>query len=162
MTDQGFSSAVAATTYVIYNVFAFFSKLILGSLADRYSVRHLTIAIMLGSALGLCCLIGATSVWQLYVGYGVVYGIAGGAQNTLPGLIWPNYYGRQFLGAIRGLTSPFWLAASVGGPMFAAFIYDVSGSYTLAFWVFVACFVVAALLIWLARRPVPEGLMRVA
>lgn len=93
------------------------------------------------------------------MGYGVVYGIAGGAQNTLPGLIWPNYYGRQFLGAIRGLTSPVWLAASIGGPMFAAFIYDVSGSYTLAFWVFVTCFVAAALLIWLARRPVPQGPM---
>lgn len=159
MTDQGFSSAVAATTYVIYNVCAFFSKLILGSLADRYSVRHLTIAIMLGSALGLCGLIGATSVWQLYVGYGVVYGIAGGAQNTLPGLIWPHYYGRQSLGAIRGLTRPFGLASIIGGSMFAAFIYDMAGSYTLAFVVFVGCFVVAALLIWLARRPVPEGPM---
>jgi len=162
MTDQGFSNAVAATTFVIYSVFAFFSKLILGSLTDRYSVRHLTIAIMLGSALGLFCLIGAKSVWQLYLGYGVVYGIAGGAQNTLPGLIWPTYYGRQFLGAIKGLTSPFGRAAGIGGPMFAAFIYDVAESYELAFLVFVGCFVAAALLIGLARRPVPEGPMRAA
>jgi hypothetical protein len=44
--------------------------------------------------------------------------------------------------------------------MFAAFIYDVAGSYTLAFVVFVGCFVAAALLIGLARRPVPEGPMQ--
>lgn len=117
---------------------------------------------MLGSALGLLCLIEAKSVWQLYLGYGVVYGSAGGAQNTLPGLIWPNYYGRRCLGAIRGLTSPFGLAASIGGPMFAAFIYDVTESYALAFLVFVGCFVAAALLIGLARRPVPEGPMPAA
>ena len=38
--------------------------------------------------------------------------------------------------------------------MFAAFIFDTTGSYDIAFMFFVSYFVIGAFFIWLARPPV--------
>ena len=73
-------------------------------------------------------------------------------------LIWANYFGRRYQGSIQGLTRPFRLVSSVGGPMFAAIVYDTTKSYQFAFYVFVGCFVVAAFLIWLGKPPLHPSL----
>ena len=154
ITDQGFSNVVAGVTFVTYNICAFFAKLLWGYLADRLPMRWLAIAALLGGAVGISFVIDAHNVWQLYLGFGVVYGLTGGSLVVLGPLIWSNYFGRRFQGAIRGLTSPFHLISGIGGPMFAAFVYDISGSYKFAFIIFVGYLVIAAFLIWLARPPV--------
>ena len=48
--------------------------------------------------------------------------------------------------------SPFYLIASLGGPMFAAVVFDFLGSYDAAWRVFAAYFLASALLVWLAGR----------
>jgi len=158
MTDLGFSNTVAGTTFVVYGVFAFFAKIGWGYLSDRYPIRCLAIAVVLGSALGLSFIIEATTVWQLYLGYGVVYGLTGGSLVVVAPLIWANYFGRRYQGSIQGLTRPFRLVSSVGGPMFAAIVYDTTKSYQFVFYVFVGCFGVAAFLIWLAKPPLHPSL----
>ena len=157
MTDLGFSTTVAGTTFVIYGVSAFFAKIAWGFVADLIPIRWLAVAVMLGSAFGLSFIIEAKSLWQLYLGYGVVYGLTGGTLVVVGPLIWANYFGRRYQGAIQGLTRPFGLISSLGGPMFAAVVYDTTNSYQIAFSVFVGCFVLAALLIGLARPPVHPG-----
>ena len=154
ITDQGFSNVVAGVTFVTYSICAFLAKLLWGYLADRFPIRWLAIAALLGGAVGLSFMIDARNVWQLHLGFGVVYGLTGASLVVIGPLIWANYFGRRFQGAIRGLTSPFRLISSIGGPLFAAFIYDTTGSYKFAFITFVSYLVVAAFLIWLARPPV--------
>ncbi len=140
--------------FVTYSICAFLAKLLWGYLADRFPIRWLAIAALLGGAVGLSFMIDAHNMWQLHLGFGVVYGLTGGSLVVIGPLIWANYLGRRFQGAIRGLTSPFRLVSSIGGPMFAAFVYDTTDSYKFAFIIFVSYFVVAAFLIWLARSPV--------
>ncbi|MEE8442673.1 MAG: MFS transporter, partial [Dehalococcoidia bacterium] len=159
MTDLGFSDTVAGTTFVIYGVSAFFAKILWGLLADRYPIRWLAIAVLLGSAFGLSFIIEAGSLWDLYLGYGVVYGLTGGTLVVVGPLIWANYFGRRYQGAIQGLTRPFGLFSSLGGPMFAALVYDATKSYQVAFSAFVGCFVIAAFFIWVARPPVHPSVM---
>ena len=83
MTDRGFSPAQAAMTFVIFAESAFAAKLIVGPIADKHLVRFLSIGMMLVSAAGLVLLMRASGVWQLYIGYGVIYGIGGGLQNVM-------------------------------------------------------------------------------
>ena len=154
ITDQGFSNVVAGVTFATYSICAFLAKLLWGYLADRFPIRWLAIAALLGGAVGISFLIDARSGWQLHLGFGVVYGLTGGSLVVVGPLIWASYFGRRFQGAIRGLSSPFHLISGIGGPMFAAFIYDTTDSYKSAFIVFVGYFVVAAFLIWMARPPV--------
>ena len=154
ITDQGFSTIDAGVTFVTYSICAFLSKLFWGFLADRFSIRSLAILALLGGAAGLSFMIDAGSVWQLHLGFGVLYGLTGGGLVVIGPLIWARYFGRRYQGAIRGLLSPFRLVSSIGGPMFAAYIYDTTGSYDIAFMFFVSYFVISAFLIWLARPPV--------
>ena len=50
--------------------------------------------------------------------------------------IWPDYFGRANIATLRGYSAPFDLIGGVGGPFFAAWIYDLTQSYNTAFLVF--------------------------
>ena len=153
ITDQGFSSIDAGVTFVTFSICAFLAKLLWGFLADRFDIRWLTIAALLGGAVGLFFMVDAPTVWHLHLGFGVGYGLTGGSLVVVWPLIWARYFGRTFQGSIMGLISPFRLISSIGGPMFAAFIFDATQSYDTAFSYFVAYFVVSAFLVWFARAP---------
>lgn len=155
MTDMGFSDAAAGTTLIIYSIASFCAKFLWGFLADRMSVRFLAVAMLVGGAVGQALLIDATNIWQLYLGYGVTYGLSMGALFVIEPVMWANYFGRQFQGSIRGLANPFTNISAVIGPLFAAFVYDAFGSYKFAFAVFTGLYLVAALFMQLAQPPKP-------
>jgi MFS family permease len=75
---------------------------------------------------------------QLYGTFGVMYGLTGGSLVVIGPLLWAAHFGRRHQGTIRGVMSPFYLIASIGGPLFAAFVYDQVGSLEAAFRVFAA------------------------
>ena len=151
-TDLGFSDVQAGISFAIYGICAFAAKLTWGFLADRYSIWLLAIIALFGSAISIFASVGSTSVWQFYGTFGVMYGLTGGSLVVIGPLLWAAHFGRRHQGAIRGMMSPFYLIASIGGPMFAALIYDHSGSYDVAFRVFAGYFVASAALVWLSGR----------
>ena len=151
-TDLGFTAVQAGISFGIYGAGAFAAKLAWGFLADRYSIRALAVLALAGSAGSILAGVGATSAWQLYGAFGALYGLTGGALVVIGPLLWAGHFGRRHLGAIRGVMSPFCLVASIGGPMFAAVIYDYWGSYDAAFRVFAGYFLAGAALVWLAGR----------
>ena len=67
-----------------------------------------------------------------------------GAWAVVQSLVWSDYFGRGFLGAIRGCVSPFQLLATVGGPIFAAFVFDETGSCMFALGTVFAAYLLAA------------------
>ena len=75
----------------------------------------------------------------------------------LPALAWGSYYGRTFLGSIRGVTSPVAFLAQASGPLFAALLYDNLGSYQVSFSVFIGLFLLSGCLMLFARKPVPPS-----
>ncbi|MBI4310763.1 MAG: MFS transporter [Chloroflexi bacterium] len=160
LTDKGLSDTWAAMSLTTYAIFALPSKLVWGFLAERVHIRYLTAASMLGSAVGVVILIKASTPFEAIL-FGVVYGSTRGAWAVVSSLIWADYFGRHFLGAIRGFTMPFQLFSSVGGPLFAALVYDMTatdgegGSYLFAFMVFVVTYVMGAVLILLTKQPTP-------
>ena len=102
--------------------------------------------------MGLLVLMGAQTPFQA-IAFGVVYGSTRGAWAVVQSLIWADYFGRGFLGTIRGYVSPFQLVATVGGPIFAAYVFDQSGSYMVAMWTFLAAYLLAAALVLATRQP---------
>ena len=156
-TDLGFTAAQAGGSFGIYGAGAFAAKLARGLLADRYSIRALAVIALAGSAGSILAGVGATRAWQLYGAFGALYGLTGGALAVIGPLLWAGHFGRRHPGAIRGVMSPFYLAASMGGPMFAAVIYDYRGSCDAAFRVFAGYFLVGAALVWLAGRAPNRG-----
>ena len=155
MTDKGLSAGIAALVLTTYALCAIPSKLAWGFLSERVHIRYLTAASLFGSAIGLLILIKADSTWEVLL-FGVVYGSTRGAWSVVTSLVWANYFGRHFLGTIRGLSQPFNIFSSVGGPIFAAMVYDETGSYVFAFSIFVATYVMGGALILLAKPGKPQ------
>jgi MFS family permease len=103
--------------------------------------------------------IGASSslsggvLWALALGAGV------GGLHLLLRLIYADYYGRQNLGSIRGLTIGAQIGGQVIGPVTAGFMFDMTGGYQLPFRAFAIVLSLAAVLVLAATPPrqVREG-----
>ncbi len=64
-----------------------------------------------------------------------------------------DYYGRKFFGTINGLTHILLTVATVVGPVFAGYMYDVTSSYRVAFLTFAGVAVVGIVTVLLGKRP---------
>jgi cyanate permease len=77
--------------------------------------------------------------------------IAGAQQLQLQ--VYPDYFGRRIVGALLGYSGISLTASRAVAPLFAAFMYDRTGSYTFAFGVFAAACLVAGATFLLAAPP---------
>ena len=67
--------------------------------------------------------------------------------------IWPHYFGRNHIGAIRGLALPLTLSFSAAGSAAPGLIFDTFGSYSPA-WLLAIGFLTAGIVL-LAVTPRP-------
>lgn len=58
------------------------------------------------------------------------YGSAIAIQSVALNVLWPNFFGRKYLGSIRGAATVFMVIGSALGPLPFGIGYDLSGQYT--------------------------------
>lgn len=151
-TDVGFSLQAASLLFALQHCLAVISKLFWGFLAERISVRFWLMGTFVGRLAGFLILLFGTAAERVYL-FTIISGLFGGAIASLQSQIWADYYGRAFLGSIRGALAPFSLISSLGGPLFAAFVFDVAGSYDGTFWVFATTLFLGVALLYFAKPP---------
>ena len=78
-----------------------------------------------------------SQAWQGFI-YGGMLGLSGGLFMTTNSVIWPNYYGRTYLGSIRGVVTTSMVAFAALGPLPFGFLFDLTHSYTMPILVFMA------------------------
>ena len=125
--------------------------------------RRVPLRILLCIA-GMTMAVGATGTgysstlaWGIPMGF--LLGVGVGGIHLLLRLTWADYYGRLYLGSIRGLTLPAQIAGQASGTIFAGFMFDVTGNYEAPFTVFGILVALAAVMVLAARPPgpLPEG-----
>lgn len=151
-TDQGLSSAVAVTATTTLFLAGALGALLFGLLSERLGIKAvLTLNYVLtGAGVGLLLLVStplAAVLWGAFMGT-----VQGGGQ-TLNQVMFPDYFGRGSLGAIRGAITPLALGANAAGPLAAAIAFDVTGSYFAIFAAFGVVRVASAFLVVIARPP---------
>jgi MFS family permease len=104
------------------------------------------------TAWGVIILLSIGNIGMLLL-FAVFMGLAYGGYIPLQRLIYPIYYGRAHLGAIRGSMRPAITVASAAGPLLIAGLYDIRGSYTLAFTVVMSTWLLAGLMFMFAKPP---------
>jgi len=83
----------------------------------------------------------------------ILNGLGAGINITSQTYLWANYYGRSFLGTIRGVTMPATLVATaIGAPVFG-YIFDFMGSYRLAWQILLGAYILAFSVMVLAAPP---------
>jgi MFS family permease len=85
--------------------------------------------------------------------FAIAYGVTLGGDIVVRELVWANYYGRTFLGTIRGVIMPANLISMAGGPLFAAWLRDITGDYQVPYTVFLIASIVGTVFIYLAKPP---------
>ena len=151
--DIGFTATTGALALTVFGLFVLPARFFWGYLADVFSVRHLLMVQHILTALVVLLLLNIGGIFGLLMAFAVLMGLTYGGYVPLQRLIYPIYYGRAHLGAIRGIMRPPLTLASAAGPLLIAGIYDLRGSYSLAFVFVMATWFVAGLMFLLARPP---------
>jgi len=142
---HGVSPAEAALLVSIYSGGGFIAKLSFAAVADRLSLRVLTLIAFAGFAAGMACLTQSQGgYWVIALGSGMV-GMFGGLLVPLKSLLVPRVFGRQVVGRAMGMMSTVTLLFSISAPISFGFSYDQTGSYAAITTIFAALGIMAML-----------------
>jgi MFS family permease len=147
----GTLSALAATSVV-----GRFGMSWLGDVVDKRRVYQAGLALMVA---GMLIIAFATETWQVLL-FLVFYSPAYGGLASLQSLLRGDYFGRRAFASIAGTMNAITMAGTIVGPLFAGFVFDVSGSYRAAMLTFAALGVFTIALFALLGPPVTRGNQR--
>ena len=150
--DRGYDRTLIASSFSLDAAFFFVGILSAGFLAERFHVRLVGAYAMAVAAVGIVATILLDAPWVLFFS-AVALGIGQGTNAVVQIHIWPTYFGRANIGAIRGYVVPAIIISQALGAPFAGMFFDVVNSYTPAFWTGAIAVIIAALLLIAARAP---------
>lgn len=152
LTEQGLGAYVAPV-FVAYGIINAVTIPVTGIVLDRIAPRLvlLGLLILLFSAIGL--LLTTLIVPAAAVGYGLLLGMAVGGVATAGGVVWVEYYGRRYVGSIRGIEGTVRMVAAALGPLPLAIAHDQFGSYLPGFLAFALMSSLAAGAALIAHAP---------
>ncbi len=128
------------------------AQVIGGIVGDRYSKRLQAAGAMLGHAAAMLILAMASALWLIFVA-AIIHGAAWGVRGPLMTTIRAEYFGRRALGTIMGLGTTFAMVGSTIGPVFAGLMFQITGSYRLAFFIIAVVVALGSLSFLLAVKP---------
>jgi MFS family permease len=151
-TDIGIASSVAVGAIGIYALTGAVGNVIWGFLSEKVSERLLAAGVMFLMAVMILYLRSVRTVTGVFV-FVILFGAAARGEGTLVNIILAQYYGRRSYGAISGFNFPFHMVGLGFGPLISSVSFDLTGSYQALFYVFTGVTIIAAFLLWLARKP---------
>ena len=152
LIDRGISLAVAATAVSGFSFMAAIGGLIFGQLEARFGVRRSLAGAAVLMAIGTAIMLVVFDIWTAYLS-AIVFGAGIGGLLTLLPVAWANSFGRENLGAIRGVTLPIQTMAQASGPLVSGTFFDLTGGYNTSLVLFSCFSVVAAILALFAMPP---------
>ena len=110
-------------------------RLIFGFLGDYFEKRKLIAATMILQGIGVLIFAFASSIIHVYA-FVLIYGLTYGGCIPLLMAFRGDIFGRKKFAQMNGIMAPFRMIGNVVGPVFAGFLFDVTGNYRIAFIVF--------------------------
>jgi MFS family permease len=153
--DKGFDKLHAASILGIGSGLSIVGTIVTGTLSD-YIGRELSAILAYGvSIVGVACALfvsGPEQAWLLWLHasfFGLTWGARGPAVTAKTADLFPG----PNLGVIVGVITIGSGIGSALGSWAAGFIFDVSGSYRIAFLLAIAAYAGGCVTFWAARRP---------
>jgi MFS family permease len=119
---RGWSAALIPTAFAMYAIAGVVVTYLAGLALERLPVRFGVTASLLCAAAGL--------VWYAWgpggavgaLGYGLLLGTSSAVAGATNSLVWPEYFGIQALGAVKGVVNGVRNGATAIGPVLVAFL----------------------------------------
>ncbi|MFC1993096.1 MFS transporter [Chloroflexota bacterium] len=149
-TELGISATTAANILATLGGLSIVGRIVLGSAGDRIGHRQIFIMGFILMSAALFWLVPATEAWMLYL-FAAVFGLAyGGCAASMPPLI-SRLFGLSAHGSILGVADLGFMIGGTISPLLAGYIFDITGSYQLAFLLCAAIGVVGLILVLLLK-----------
>lgn len=151
IVDAGYSKVFAASIFALAGGLAMLSA-VGGFVSDRIG-REVTYTLaMIGMVLGVFILLltrDTSSPWMLYV-FALLFGACQGIDRPITMAAKADVFRGEHLGMIMGFNNVGYGLGGAIGPWLAGYIFDVSGSYLVAFIIVISCLVGAGSFMWAA------------
>ena len=131
-TDLGMTTAVASTLLSVLGATSIGGRLVVGTIADRIGAKMAFLMCFVVLLSSLTAFVAVSSHGLLYVVV-AFYGFSHGGLFTVVSPLVAEYFGMRAHGAIFGVILFFGTIGGAIGPIVAGRIFDVLGSYDLAF-----------------------------
>jgi len=149
--DINFLPMEAATVLSLIGGAAIVGRVLIGIASDRVGRKLTSVICALLQAGAMVWLIWAQDLWMLYL-FALAYGFAFGGMSPVMAALIGDTFGLGRIGAIFGLLEIGFGVGAAIGPVMGGLIFDVSGSYSLAFLLGAVAMLIVTLLISLIRR----------
>ncbi len=153
LIDLGVNPTSAASVVTFLAVASMGGRYGFGWLGDRFSKKWLLIILFIIQPIAIFSLIRVHGFVDI-IPFVLLYSTAYGGTVVVKATITGDYYGRKNYGKIFGAIQGFSTLGGIAGPLIAGLVYDITGSYHLAFISFAIMMVFTALLTSFLKRPV--------
>jgi len=153
--DMGFDKLYAASVLGMGSFLAIFGTIATGTISDYIGRERSAILAYGVSIAGVICALfitGPRQGWLLWL-HACFFGLTWGARGTAITAKTADLFPGAHLGAILGVITIGTGLGSSAGSWAAGFIFDVSGSYRIAFLLSIASYLVGCLAFWALRHP---------
>jgi cyanate permease len=153
--DNGLTNAQAARVILVYGVFTMTARFVWGFVSERYRIRYVFAANAALIGVGVMGLLVFRSLPWVYL-WAVPLGLSMGGFFQLQALIMTDYFGREHIGAVRGMGRPIITPFSTASPLALALLRDWGGSYLWAFTMVALAWFCCSMLV-LRAKPVQQA-----
>ena len=153
LRSRGIDLSLAQLSIVVNAAGTGLGSVLWGRVVEMMRVSYTYAIVALVMTLGLGLFVIADTVLLGFIAAGV-FGVAVAGILVVPPVAYANFFGRQSLGTIRGLTEPFTSLGQAIGAVSSGLVFQFAdGDYTLAFVAYAALGGLTAAALLLARPP---------
>ena len=155
--DQGIPYSQAASIVSIFALSRATGGILFPLFTTRFSARIMATLSSLFMTIGVIIMIQADTFY-LGVISALVFGNGLGGMSTLINVLWADYYGRESLGVIRGVSLPVQTGGQAIGPIASGVLYDLTGDYFISLIYFLVVISLATVFVFVSKPPKKQNL----
>jgi len=152
LTDQGMSLQSAAYIWAELMAAGAVFQLVGGFLSDRYP-RNRILFVFAALQAGGFILAAFVNSLPMAILFALVYGAGFGGRVPITTAIRGDYFGNRAFATITGISMAPLYAFMLAAPLFAAFMFDATGTYTVSFLVLGGLGSMSGFLFLFAKKP---------
>jgi len=128
MGHKGIDETSASFVIGLVALPGFIMPIVSSLIIDRFRSKFIITGTLLMISINMILLLMVNST-STAAAFMLIYGLAINIQSVTISVIWPRYFGRKYLGSIRGAATVFMVIGSALGPLPFGLSFDLTGSY---------------------------------
>lgn len=154
---NGLSPEIAAMVLSLMAVIGIPMSLVSGYITEKIKTNYLLLMIFIIEVILLLMLL-VTGNFIMAIVFGVLWGTANGFERIGLSVIWPDYFGRAYIGSISGVGATVGVLGSAFGPLPFGIGFDLFDSYTPVLMITMLAPVIGIVCALIAKKPAKADL----